>query len=250
MSESAPGLAPPVPYQGEQRVNDRAGNSRPRGGRREREKRERATKRAARQQEGGDIRNGDTEGAGAEGQPAAGGGSGRIGRGGGDGRRGDRQSGNGGGRPAGRGGPSRLDWRPAVDEQTGELLSREAVWDVASQAAATPVPPRNEGAEDASTSVDAGNQQGQGNGEALEDGLKFQIARDRKTGQVLAVRQVWMSSSIRSKPRPQNQANTNPSGGDGVAGAPTNASGGAGGGGEQGGEDAAAIQRIMERLDL
>lgn len=50
MSESAPGLAPPVPDQGEQRANERERNVRPRGGRREREKRDRAAKRAARLQ--------------------------------------------------------------------------------------------------------------------------------------------------------------------------------------------------------
>lgn len=76
--------------------------------------------RQATAQEAGDTRNGDTNDAANEGQPAAGGGSGRIGRGG-DGRRGGRQSGNGG-QPAGRRGPPRLDWRPAVDEHTGYAI--------------------------------------------------------------------------------------------------------------------------------
>lgn len=40
-----------------------------------------------------------------------------------------------------------------------EPLSREALWDVASKAAATPHAPRNESAEDATASVDPTNQQ-------------------------------------------------------------------------------------------
>lgn len=239
----------------------RGGNRpRPRGGARERERKERAARRARLQDnDQNDPRNAAQEGhAAGSGAPNAG-----NGNGGANGQRNSREGKQVRNRVQNksRGPQPRLFWRTAVDESTGEPLGRDALWTVASNAAlVSPASQEDSGAAGGAVGSGASNphsshQQGEGSGENFEEGHTLQIARDHKTGRVVAVREVWMASSVRRNPRRQSQTETKPQGQEGSDGgaamsAPPPVESGAPPDAGQGGEANEAIQRIMERLDL